>query len=319
MKTPLLIIMMMPAQFPQGGGVYAGHAESPIVWIGNVGDGKWDTAANWTPATVPVDGRIARFISGAVDLTVGPAVVPKLWQLQIESGYTGDIAGAVSNIQVDAEVIRINKLKGDVKLMTSAHDVYIESTAPSGASGGSSVVLQQKSGANDVITNLIVTRTEGAVGIEALHTVTNVFMTPMAGRFVKLEIAASVVISKLVALSGAYLFDAKSGATEVFTVGSRGRGVCKLEFIDAAAHGTLIIGDGGTVRHRSTGAITTLEIYGGELNANRSEHAGFTIANALLAGGLLDLTGIANITLTNDLDYLDGDFRPPLGSILNTA
>ena len=158
--------------------MYAGHAETAIVWDGSTGDGEWDTILNWTPPVVPTDGRIARFISGDKDLTVGPATTTKLWQIQIAPGYTGDIVGAAANIQVDAEIIRINKRQGDVKLMTTAHDVYIESTAPGNAA---TVVLKQKIGANDVITNLVVTGTQGAVGIEALHTVTNIFMTPADG------------------------------------------------------------------------------------------------------------------------------------------
>ena len=70
---------------------------------------------------------------------------------------------------------------------------------------------------------------------------------------------------------------------------------------------------------RSERAITYLEIYWGDLKGHWVENSCFTIAKAVLAGGVLDFTGIAYITLTNDLGYLDGEFKPPLGSTVNIA
>ena len=102
-KTLLVVLAMVLA------GMRCANAQT--VWTGNAGDGNWNTAGNWSPATVPGSGVTAQFNSSAsVNLasavTVGQLIINNSGTnvtLVASAAYSLIIAGATAtnNLQVN--------------------------------------------------------------------------------------------------------------------------------------------------------------------------------------------------------------------------
>lgn len=72
-------------------------------WVGgDVGnEGDWDTAANWSPAAVPVAGENVYILDGDEDIDDGlDQSAVALGNVQVGPGYTGNIASSTTQLQL---------------------------------------------------------------------------------------------------------------------------------------------------------------------------------------------------------------------------
>ena len=161
------------------------------------------------------------------------------------------------------------------------------------------------------------TSTSGAVEIDSVVEVANLYMVPATNKFTKLTIGAGCTLTNAWMMSSAYIIDAETGFTSLIMSGNHAQ--TQAEFIESASHGTLRIAKGALVRHQSDGTITTLKVMGGSFDTKKHPGPGFTITNSQLITGEINLSDVPDITLTNDLEYSEGVFRPPKGSTVNIS
>ena len=87
----------------------------------------------------------------------------------------------------------------------------------------------------------------------------------------------------------------------------------------SAAFPTITIDTGGSVDYRSSGTVTTLNIYDGVFSSRDNETAGFTITtvNNYSGGRLLLDSALNNATVTNPISMLGGDASFAVGSTIS--
>lgn len=77
-------------------------------WIGtdSGNEGDWSVAANWSGATVPITGDIARFLTGSQSVVAGKDQSGvNLLELIVTSGYSGDIGSSTGKMEIGATTL----------------------------------------------------------------------------------------------------------------------------------------------------------------------------------------------------------------------
>ena len=94
-----------------------------------------------------------------------------------------------------------------------------------------------------------------------------------------------------------------------------------IESSGSAAFTTIECDGSGSFDHRSSGTVTTLNVYDGVFDHRANETAGFTLTNATVyAGGQIFGDGaLNNVTYTNGVSMQGGRASFPVGSTVSVS
>ena len=275
-----------------------------LTWTGE-GDGTTFTAsANWGGTAPSNDDTL--IINSTNKAIAGAATGLTGITLRVGPGFTGTLGSSTTYLDLDGPVLEFSAAGPGHYLTGTWTDVRFL------GGSGSSEYVYLKGNASTVITNLSSNRLVGTVHVAASASVTNVKMIGSpSGIF---DIAKNVSsISSVIAGEG--LIKIGSNATTVEVVGGQ------VRTSDAATFTTVEVDGNGDFDYRSSGTITTLNVYEGTFTHLQNETSGFTITNAsVYSGGAIRGDGVLNnVTYTNGINMRGGTATVPVGSTISLS
>ena len=275
-------------------------------WVGGESGAEnvWTDMANWLETTVPESTDDVYIVSGSVSITGLDESDVTLNSLTVGSRYTGEIGSSGTKLQINATTFSFaghgetNYIEGQFTSVT------VQDTSTNSAA-------LNLSGSSDTITTLRILGGRGGVNIaSSCHLVTTIEQIGADG--VTTNIADETTIGGSCSLkidSGRMELNQAVPTITVFG-GELQAG------LDSGAVTTLDI-YGGRVRWNPTAActITTLSIYSGLFDSRESLAPAFTITNTTLhEGGIIaERSGLENATWTNPISIEGGEVRYDTG------
>jgi hypothetical protein len=275
-------------------------------WGGGVSS-DWGTAANWVPfpTTVPISGDTVRFSTGENDVAGYDASAVSLSFLAFGASYYGKVGSSGTPLQINGEVLIINKILGAMFITGTWDEVYVLDTP-----GDPTAITFDGD-----IRNLYLLGCSGGVVIADNANVRKIYCTPSNNRFVKLSVGDSVVTD-----TGLHAFDMDLVRAYRLTEINAESGADQIILGDQAL--LTMTGDGASnnvVMHQATwdqrsstkidGRLTMLA--GADFNLDNNVNATITIDDvSMYEGSRLDLAnGHRGGTITNDIDYWGGEVQ----------
>ncbi len=272
-------------------------------WVGTTAD--WNTAANWLPAAVPLDGENV-FFTGAVQQSVDGVALAgagdALGDINIHEAYRGNIGTPGSKVTgVSCDNLRFAGRGGKINFSFST--------------GITNLVLQASRGITDfgeiagVITNLIAQGCSGSFTITAGAALTNVDIHN-SPQFT-LNIGASVTTLGDFRVTSGRVVNESSVAVAGGSLFVFGNAI----FEHKTGTITMVeLANGGTLIHTSAGTVIDVILYpGGLFDGRQNAELAIAITTATLHGGTLALgTGLNNYTVST-LAKFGGSYIPEKG------
>ncbi|MCK5601059.1 hypothetical protein KAR91_04265 [Candidatus Pacearchaeota archaeon] len=258
------------------------------IWLGDDtgNEGKWATAANWSPAGVPVNSDDVYFENSSQDVTADwDQSAVTLDSLSIEQSYTGKIGDDSNYLQIGATIVNIGQHTGPgtpvgsgrlkIDLGSAASTVVVHNTGSPADTNKPAVRLQ----ANHANTTIEVRKGSGGVAVETGETTT----------------VSKITISYVSQVNSDA--DVFIGPGVTLTTLEQTGGDCVLE---CAA--TTVNSSAGTLTTSGSGAITTLNAKGTTVNSSSSG----TITTCNITGGTVDFTKSATARTVTTLKLESG-------------
>lgn len=293
-----------------------------LVWIGGTST-SFTTAANWSPASAPVDtdnlifdGRAQR----SVETNLSNAGLD-LASIRVMSSFTYNIgavsSGALSRLVVGCTNLIIGEPNGDGSVGSGsnllafnfsavANTTRVLNTASTGTSGFAPVMLLGTATANV----LIVSSGWVGVGTDVLNEASTLSRVDVLGDDANVELGGGCTLTTINQTGGVLLF-----RSAVTTLDQQG-GTATSEGSGAITTATV----GGTFFSNSSGTITTATVInGGNLNLAQTTVAR-TVTTAIVRGtGAITLpaSDYDRVTFTNGIDFTDGAFTNQLLGLTN--
>lgn len=242
-------------------------------WIGT--DGSYSTAANWSPANVPVNSDTVRIPAGGGNISSGlNQSAVSLTAFIVEKGYTGTIGSS----------------SGYLQIVTSRFE--FEGSGLSYVDLGTSAISPQVFGT-----------ASGGTGTPGLYLLGSALVTlNVTGGSVGLAVGVgetSTVATARLALTGASLW-LGTGVTLTTWDNHAGDGIIRCALTTLNVYGgtvltaevgaiTTVNVKGGTLTPNSTGTITTLNSYGGSVDFRQSDAARTVTTTNKYKGGSINI------------------------------
>ena len=261
------------------------------------------TAANWGGTAPTNDDTL--IINTSNDTIGGAATGLTGITFRVGEGFTGTIGSSTTSLDLDGPLCEFAS-GGPEAYLTGA---WTNFRITGGSSSDS--FLNLKGNASTDITTLLASRLNGTVTVGASADIVTIEMTGNSTGLIDLEGSITNLASLTISEGTVESSSSISGTASV--VGGT------LRTLGTSAYPTVEIDTGGSVDYRSSGTITTLNIFDGVFSSRDNQTAGFTITNADVHSGgrlLLD-SALNNATVTNAIDMLGGDASFAVGSVIS--
>lgn len=270
-----------------------------LTWVGtdSGNEGDWGTAANWSPAQVPISGDSVFIVSGSEDIDGDDQNAVVLARLVVGTKYSGSIGSSGTKLQISAT---------DFDYSGRGDTCYIEgdfTTVTVQETSTNANALNLYGEGDDDITTLRVLGGRGTINVDASQDLTTVECIGADG--------VTLVIADSTDLTGASL-TMDSGtveANQAFPTMTIFGGECVCTFDTGTV--TTFNQYGGRVRWNPTAActITTLVIYAGLFDSRESTSPAYTITDCTIheQGQLDERSGLSNATYTNPINCEGGE------------
>lgn len=289
-----------------GGGAADAQTFGRASTTANAGPHDWDTAANWSTATVPTAGDDVIIADSGYSILHGLRQSGTLDSIRRAASFRGDVGDRIAGVplDIDATTVTIQGGGGVFRLQATCTTCYIEGTSAE----AEAVVL------GGTLTNLYVSGTgvRGEIVLRANTSLTNLDMHDVAAT-ARISVLDGNTAPTSVRI-GAGRMDFAGGT--ITTLRQAGGYVALLE--DSAA--TTVEVYQGTLDDRTSGTITTLTNMGGTVTLANSTAASHTITTLHQLAGVTDLrSGLANVTITNNPTVRGGTLRTDVGRTIDPA
>lgn len=275
-----------------------------LTWTGG-GDGTTFTAgANWGGTAPSNDDTL--IINSTNDTIAGEATGLTGITLRVGSGFTGTLGSSTTYLDLDGPVLEFAAARPYHYLTGTWTTVRIL--------GGSTSedFLYFKGNASTAITTLTCSALAGRVLIQGSASITTINMNGQDLGLVEVESGVSS-LTTINCTAGRVL--TASTCTTANALGGT------IESSGSAAFTTIECDGSGKFDHRSSGTVTTLNVYDGIFDHRANETAGFTLTNATVyAGGqILGNGALNNVTYTNGVSMQGGRASFPVGSTVSVS
>jgi hypothetical protein len=289
----------------QAGGITAWDGDTNTVWTAD---------ANWTTGTSAGNGDHAVFNAATTYTVAGADYGISVESIRIGAGHTDNFGTSSVNdfpipVGVSANDVSIRKVKGFVSLKGTYTNIYIQKTAPieytlnttTAARSRAAVVL-----GDSTITNLTIIESVGTVYIYDGTTITNLYLTPRKGGYVRLKVHSGATITNWRVSAGSFVTSA-AGTGDLVVIGES-----ELTFTDGA-HADVLVAQGGLINHEAADNVTgTLRVESdGTFRTKDSTDTALTVATVdLYRNGVADFRArTRNLTVTNPVNCYGGVIR----------
>lgn len=240
-------------------------------WVGGdaTSPNDWATAANWSPAVVPIAGDDV-IIQGAVNIDGYDASAVTLNNFTVEDGYTGTIGSRTTYLDITM----------------GAADIFT-------FSGRGRAYIDVNASAVDMVIHTTASQSQGQAGLYLLGTAID--DVQVRGGSVKFE--GSTVTT----------FDAKNGSNVEFDSGCTVTNLNNTGgTVVSEGTSTNVKATGGTTTINGTAAVTSLECRGGTLFCNTT---GTVTTLTVADTGSVDMRNLLTARTVTTLDINGGSIR----------
>jgi len=289
-----------------GGGTADLQTFTRAATTANSGPSDFATAANWSGASVPVDGDDIIFqdsvwpvLYGLRQNTVDPASVRRGESMRAD---VGDRVKGYQLILGSITDVFIRGGGGVFRLSGGKTNVYIEGTSQD----NDAVVLQ------GVSTNVYISgpSVRGQIRFTANATITNLDMH-QTGPTARLTVDAGNTAPTLLRMGTGRIDWSGSTITTLTQTGG-------YFVLNGSAAATTVNVHAGTLDDRSSGTIGTLNVVGGTVTVKNNYATSQTITTLNQIAGTTDLrNGLSNITVTNNPTVRGGQLLADLGTTVD--
>ena len=275
-----------------------------LIWTGgeSATTKTFMTAANWGGTAPTNDDTL--IINSTSDTIGGAATGLTGITFRVGSGFTGTIGSSTTYLDLDGPLCEFAS-GGTAAYLTGTWTNFR-------ITGGSasSVFLNLKGNASTAITTLLASQLSGTVSVGSSAAVTTVQMNGLSVG--KIDLASITGLANLTVTEGTVACASTISGTASVIGGT-------LQTSGTSAYPTIEIDTDGSCDYRSSGTITTLNIFDGVFSSRDNETAGFTIttANNYSGGRLLLDSALNNATVTNPISMLGGDASFAVGSTIS--
>lgn len=268
----------------------------------------WDDTSNWTggggAGGVPANGDTIIIGQSSQDLTTNLVTGLNTITLRIGPGYSGQIGTSTDYLDIDGGIFDLDG--------GSPGGVYLTGVWTTiNVHGGlaSSAMLDLKANATTDIGTLRILGGTGTVTVGAGAVLDDLIVASAPS--ITVTVGAVTSLDNVTVESGAV-----SVAGNIATKADVRGGVLTID--GSATVAQLDIEPGGTCIYDTSGALTTMNGYGGFFDGRQNTNASITLTTVTLyEGHTMDLrSGLMNYTLTNGVVTRGGIFYPPIGSTL---
>jgi len=276
-----------------------------LIWTGgeSATTKTFMTAANWGGTAPTNDDTL--IINSSSDTIGGAATGLTGITFRVGEGFTGTIGDSTTSLDLDGPLC---------EFASGGTEAYITGTwTDFRITGGSAsdAFLTLKGNASTAITTLLASRLNGTVTVGSSAAVTTVLMNGNS--------TGTIALSS--SITGLANITASEGTIECASTISGTANVLggTVQTSGSAAFPTITIDTGGSVDYRSSGTVTTLNIYDGVFSSRDNETAGYTITtvNNYSGGRLLLDSALNNATVSNPISMLGGDASFSVGSTIS--
>ena len=276
-----------------------------LIWTGgeSATTKTFMTAANWGGTAPTNDDTL--IINSTSDTIGGAATGLTGITFRVGSGFTGTIGSSTTYLDLSGPLC---------EFASGGAAAYLTGTWTNfRITGGSasSVFLNLKGNASTAITTLLASQLSGTVTVGSSAAVTTVQMNGLSVG--KIDLASSITgLANLTVTEGTITCASTISGTASVIGGT-------LQTSGTSAYPTIEIDTDGSCDYRSSGTITTLNIFDGVFTSRDNETAGFTIttANNYSGGRLLLDSALNNAAVTNPISMLGGDASFAVGSTIS--
>lgn len=297
----------------------------------SAGPNDWNTAANWSGSTVPVDNDLVVFSAGSFDALYGmDQSAIQLGQLSVTSGFSGNIGTASAALRIDTDGT------GENTLNLGGSGTYYN------FSGDFPIIIITRNLSTTKITgeldeiDLTGAEVGGQITLDATATIgsdgADINMNNVSPACRVIIPSTAVETGHIVQDSGIIELSAatKSAKSTLLLSGSgtfitKGSGVVQSAAASVPQGAITVLG--GLYRHESdanlSGSGTTIAQFSGTVDFSKvksSTSAEFlTMGNLKLYGGLLNLGAEGNLVSYSDLVKSGGQVIQPASDIASTS
>ena len=275
-----------------------------LTWTGG-GDGTtFMAAANWGGTAPTNDDTL--IINSTNKAIAGAATGLTGITLRVSSGFTGTLGSTTTYLDIDGPTLEFAAANPYHYLTGTWANVRIL-----GGSGPQNF-LHFKGNASTAITTLTCSSLAGRVLIQSSASIVTVNMNGQTQG--KVEIQSSVSSLATINCSSGMVV-AGSTCTTANALGGTIQSSGTAAFTNVECDGS------GVFDHRSSGTVTTVNVYDGTFDHRANETAGFTLTNATVyAGGQIRGDGaLDNVTYTNGVSLQGGQAAFPVGSTVSVS
>jgi len=289
-----------------GGGSADAQTFARTSTTANSGPSDFNTAANWSGSSVPVDSDDIIFqdsvwpvLYGLRQNTLDPASVRRGESMRAD---VGDRVKGYQLIMGTITDVFVRGSGGVFRLSGSKTNVYIEGTSPD----NDAVVLQGTS------TNVYISgpSVRGQIRFVANSTVTNLDMH-QTGSTARITVDSGNTAPTLLRMGTGRIDWSGSTITTLTQTGG-------YFVLNGSAAATTVSVHAGTLDDRSSGTIGTLNVVGGTFTVKNNYATSQTITTLNQVAGTTDLrNGLSNITVTNNPTVRGGQLLADLGTTVD--
>jgi hypothetical protein len=276
-----------------------------LIWTGgeSATTKTFMTAANWGGTAPTNDDTL--IINSTSDTIGGAATGLTGITFRVGSGFTGTIGSSTTYLDLDGPLCEFASGGTAAYLTGTWTDFRI--------TGGSAspLFLNLKGNASTAITTLLASRLSGTVTVGSSAAVTTVQMN--GSNVGTIDLASSITGLANISVTEGTIACASTISGTASVIGGT------LRTSGTSVYPTIEIDTDGSCDYRSSGTITTLNIFDGVFTSRDNETAGFTIttANNYSGGRLLLDSALNNATVTNPISMLGGDASFAVGSTIS--
>lgn len=276
-----------------------------LIWTGgeSATTKTFTTAANWGGTAPSNDDTL--IINSSSDTIGGEATGLTGITFRVGEGFTGTIGSSTTYLDLDGPLC---------EFASGGTAAYITGTwTDFRITGGSAspLFLTLKGNASTAITTLLASRLSGTVTVGSSAAVTTVQMN--GSNVGTIDLNSSITgLANITVTEGTIACASTISGTASVIAGT-------LRTSGTSAYPTIEIDTDGSCDYRSSGTITTLNVFDGVFSSRDNETAGFTIttANNYSGGRLLLDSALNNAAVTNPISMLGGDASFAVGSTIS--
>lgn len=276
-----------------------------LIWTGgeSATTKTFTTAANWGGTAPSNDDTL--IINSSSDTIGGEATGLTGITFRVGEGFTGTIGDSTTSLDLDGPLC---------EFASGGTAAYITGTwTDFRITGGSAspLFLTLKGNASTAITTLLASRLSGTVTVGSSAAVTTVQMN--GSNVGTIDLNSSITGLANITVTEGTIACASTISGTASVIGGT------LRTSGTSAYPTIEIDTDGSCDYRSSGTITTLNVFDGVFSSRDNETAGFTIttANNYSGGRLLLDSALNNAAVTNPISMLGGDASFAVGSTIS--